>query len=295
MSGRCQLLGGVLRVLGSGAPPGVPLQGAVALVTGGGAGIGRATSQLLAAEGAVVVVADRDPEAAAETASALGGPHLARALDVVDRASFSALMDEVEEQLGPIDLLVNNAGIMPLSPLAQEDDAVTARILEVNLHAVIHGTREAVRRMVPRGRGHIVNISSTAGRAGLAGGATYSASKWGVIGFSEAVHSELAGTGVELTVVLPAIVNTSLGEGVDSPLGMRRVEPDDVAGAIVAAVRRPRFEVYTPWEAGPLAHVGAVLPQRLRDAVARMMGLNHTLVHADDDARAEYEARVRSG
>jgi short-subunit dehydrogenase len=147
--------------------------------------------------------------------------------------------------------------------------------------------------MVPRGRGHVVNLASTAGRAGLPGGATYSASKWGVVGFSEAVRGELTGTGVHVTVVLPGIVNTALGEGVGAPLGIRRVEPDEVAAAVLAALRRPRFQVYVPWQAGPVAHLGATLPQSVREIVARVMGVDHALVGADTSARADYEAKVR--
>ena len=190
-------------------------------------------------------------------------------------------------------MLVNNAGVMPLGRVIEEDDATTERVLQINLHGVIHGTREAMQRMVPRGQGHIVNLASTLGKAGLPGGATYCATKFAVVGFSESVKAELIGTGVEVTVVLPGVVQTSLGEGVRQPALIRRVEPEHVADGIADALQRPRFEVYVPFEAGPIAMIGAALPHALRDRVARTLGLHETLAQADSAVRAAYETSVR--
>ena len=141
---------------------------------------------------------------------------LALHLDVTDHAGFTAFLDEVERELGPIDVLINNAGIMPLALLHEESDATTAKLIAINLAAVVHGTREAVRRMRPRRRGHIVNIASIAGKAGVPGAATYCATKHGVVGLSEAVRLELRGTGVEVSCVMPTIVHTELAAGVAS-------------------------------------------------------------------------------
>src|SRR5919206_7835 len=161
------------------------LAGKAAVVTGGGRGIGRAIAQALAREGVVVAIGDLDGQAAQAVARELGGQHIGLALDVTDRPAFTAFLDEVEGRLGPLEILVNNAGIMPVGPLEEEDDASVTRQLEINLHAVIHGTREAMRRMRPRDSGHIVNIASLAGRAAAPGLATYCATKHGVIGLSE--------------------------------------------------------------------------------------------------------------
>src|SRR6202012_1076911 len=106
---------------------------------------------------------------------------------------FTAFLDEVEQRLGPLDILVNNAGIMPVTPLEEEDDASAPRQPEITPPAVIYGTQEAVRRMRPRGTGHIVNVASLAGRAAAPGLATYCATKHGVIGLSESVRAELRG------------------------------------------------------------------------------------------------------
>src|SRR4051794_32302200 len=187
------------------------LTGKVVAITGGGRGIGRATALALAREGARVAVGDLDQQAADAVAAETGG--LALPLDVADHAGFTAFLDEVESRLGPLDVLVNNAGIMPVTPLLEESPASIARQLEINLHAVIHGTQEAMRRMVPRGTGHIVQLASVAGRSGLPHLATYCATKHGVVGLSEAVRVELRDTGVEVSVVMPSIVRTELTTG----------------------------------------------------------------------------------
>ena len=143
------------------------LQGRVAVVTGGGRGIGKAIASALTARDARVAIGDVDAASAEAAAGELGGDAIGLALDVTDRPGFTAFLDEVEERLGPIDVLVNNAGIMTVGPFEAEDDATAVRLLEINLHGVIHGTKEAVRRMKPRGTGHIVNIASSAGRFGF--------------------------------------------------------------------------------------------------------------------------------
>src|SRR4051794_13127140 len=124
------------------------LRGKVVVVTGGGRGIGAATARALASRGARVAIGDVDMEAAEATAAPIGA--LARRLDVTDRPDFTAFLDEVEAELGPLDVLVNNAGIMPLSPVDEESDATAVRQLDLNLHAVIHGSKEAIRRFRPR-------------------------------------------------------------------------------------------------------------------------------------------------
>ena len=168
------------------------LTGKVVAITGGGRGIGRAIAQALAREGARVAVCDLDRELAEQTAAELGEPALGLALDVTDHAGFMAFLDEVEQRLGPLDVLVNNAGIMPVTPLVEESADSIARQLDINLRAVIHGTQEAMRRMVPRRTGHIVNLSSIAGRSGFPHLATYCATKHGVVGLSEAVARRAA-------------------------------------------------------------------------------------------------------
>jgi NAD(P)-dependent dehydrogenase (short-subunit alcohol dehydrogenase family) len=269
------------------------LSGKVVVVTGGGRGIGAATARALAARGARVAIADLDLATAEATAAAVGGGALARRLDVTDLAAFTSFLDDVEATLGPLDVLVNNAGIMPLAPIEEESDATVVRQLELNLHAVIHGSKEAVRRMKPRRTGHIVNVASVAGKAGFPGGATYCAVKHGVVGFSEAIRLELRADGIEVSCVMPALVATELASGVkDSPF-VKRAKPEDVADAIVGALERPRFDVYVPRSAGVIAHVTAALPRAAREAIARAMKADRLLIDAARaGGRSAYEARA---
>jgi NAD(P)-dependent dehydrogenase (short-subunit alcohol dehydrogenase family) len=268
------------------------LTGTVVAITGGGRGIGRATALALAREGARVAVGDLDTDAAERVASELGPGALGLPLDVTDHAGFTAFLDEVEQRLGPLDVLVNNAGIMPVTPLVEESPESIARQLEINLHAVIHGTQEAMRRMVPRRTGHIVQLASLAGRTGFPQLATYCATKHGVVGLSEAVSLELRGTGVEVSVVMPGIVKTELATGLEDARGVKTLEPEEVADAIVDALSTPRFDVFLPRVSGALVQLGAALPRRLRLAVARGLKVDQATGNTDRRARAGYEARA---
>jgi NAD(P)-dependent dehydrogenase (short-subunit alcohol dehydrogenase family) len=270
------------------------LSNKVVAITGAARGIGKATATALARKGARVAIGDLDGDLAAQTAGQLGGGAIGLELDVTDRAAFTAFLDEVERQLGPLDVLINNAGIMPTGLIEKEDDETTERHIAINLHAMMHGTREAVRRMKPRGSGHIVNISSAAGKVAGARTATYCATKFGVAGFSEAVALELHGTGVEISVVLPSLTKTELVSGLKSLKGMPWIEPDDVANAIVATLERPRFEVPVPRSLGAMLKVSQLLPFRARAAMARAIKADSIIADMDQAARAAYEQRLES-
>src|SRR5437867_3739518 len=226
------------------------LSNKVVAITGGARGIGHATARALARQGARVAIGDLDGELAAQVAAELGGDAFGVGVDVTDNAAFAAFLDGVEHRLGPLDVLVNNAGIMNAGPIDAEDEAMTARAIAINLEAVIHGTREAVRRMKPRRTGHIINMSSAVSKVAGSNCATYIATKFGVAGFTEAVAIELQGTGIEVSVVRPSLCHTDLSSGFAGMRGMSFIEPEDVALRIVETLERPRFDVPVPKSIG---------------------------------------------
>jgi short-subunit dehydrogenase len=266
------------------------LVGKVVVITGGGRGIGAATASALARLGASVVIGDLDLDVAKGTAAEIDA--LALPLDVTDRRGFTQFLDDVEKQVGPIDVLINNAGIMRLGPFEDEDDRATAQQLAINLHAVIHGTREAVKRMRPRGTGHIINVASAAGKAGFPGGATYSATKHGVVGLSEAVRVELHRSGVEISVVMPAIVRTELAAGVNESRFIKPLDASDVADAIVKTLQHPKFDVFVPRSLDATFRFTRLLPRAAAEWVARAFKSDQVLFGASPEARVEYEARA---
>jgi len=227
------------------------------------------------------------------TAARIGRGAVAVGLDVTDPKSFASFLDEVEEGVGPLDVLVNNAGVMPLATLLEEDDAMTSRILDLNVRALISSAREAARRMVPRGTGHIVNIASTAGKAGIPGGATYCASKAAVIAFSEGIQQELEPHGIAVSVVMPGIVQTELSTGIPDLPGFKSVTPQSVAEAVVEAVGSPRLEVFVPRSAGPLLKYTRLMPRAGSLWLAKKMGVDKVFLEAHNDpTRAAYEERA---
>lgn len=268
------------------------LQGKVVVVTGAAGGIGSATARALAAQGARLALVDVDQRAAESVAASLGGDAIARALDVRDLDAFSALLDGVAAELGPIDVLINNAGVMPLGAFTDIPVGTVRRMLEINLLAVIHGTAEAGRRMLPRGRGHIVNVASSAGLIANGGAAAYCGSKFGVIGYCESVAHELAGTGVEISVVCPGPVRTRLSSGVPATPGLRTVEPDEIADAIVRVLRRPRFMVLVPRTLVPAVYAYGAIPHGARHRLLRRAGIHQMMLAVDRQARAGYEELI---
>jgi len=272
-------------------PPPRILAGQVAAITGGARGIGAETARHFVRQGMKVAIGDLDVATAESVAAKLGHGVRGYPLDVTDRASFAAFVDAAEVDLGPLDVLVNNAGIMQLGPFLEEEDVVAVRQIDINVHGVLHGMKIVLPRFVARGRGHLVNIASSAGKAGFAGGATYCGTKHFVVGVSEAVRSELRGTAVELSCVMPGVVNTELATGLHQARGIKNVDPEDVAEAIVACLQVPRFDVYVPKSIGPISQLMGVLPRSGREAVSRVLRADKVLA-ADPASRRDYELRA---
>jgi len=270
------------------------LAGQTAAVTGAARGIGRATAQALMRQGMKVAIGDVDLPAAQATAAELGPTAVALALDVTERASFARFLDDAEAQLGPVDVLINNAGIMPVGRFIDEDDLTARRMVDINVHGVILGTKLALARMVPRDRGHIVNISSQAGKFGAPGGATYSATKHAVVGLTEAVRGELRlmGAHIDMSYVMPFVVNTELGSGLGEARGLHVLQPSEVADAIVQALQHGTVEVWVPKSAKRTNVLGVLLPRRLSEGMARALKADRVLAGADVNVRKGYELRA---
>jgi len=270
------------------------LAGETAAITGGARGIGRATAEACLRQGMRVAIGDVDLDAASQTAAELGASTVALPLDVTDRASFAAFLDGAEEQLGPLDVLINNAGIMQVGRFIDEDDTTARRMVDINIHGVILGTKLALERMIPRDRGHIVNISSQAGKFGAPGGATYSATKHAVVGLTKAVRGELRlmGAHVDVSYVMPAVVNTELGSGLGDVRGMANLEPTEVADAIVDALQRGVVDVWVPKSAKRTNMLVSLLPRPMSEGMARAMKADRVLAGADANVRRQYELRA---
>ena len=242
--------------------------GRTALVTGASLGIGRATALALARRGARVRATGLETEPLIELARCCGAAVLAA--DLSDEAQLERLIDWA----GPVDLLVNVAGFGRYQGLADVDGHETLEMLTVNLAAPIRLTAALAPGMVERGYGHLVYVASIAGLVGVAGEAVYSASKGGLIAFSESVRYELAGSGVGVTVVVPAVVATAFFERRGAGYARRfphPLAPAHVAARLVLAVERDLPEVYVPrWTVVP-ARLRGGLPGVFRYAAARSM------------------------
>jgi NADP-dependent 3-hydroxy acid dehydrogenase YdfG len=268
------------------------LVGNVVAITGGARGIGRATAAALIAQGARVAIGDIEPTLAEQTAQELAGGTIGLPLDVTDRESFEKFLATVEERVGPLDVLINNAGIMPIGPFIEESDATARTMIDINLHGVIFGSKLALERFIPRGSGYLVNIASAAGKAGFPSGATYCATKHAVVGLSESIRAEVHETDIGVSVVMPVVVNTELGSGLPETRGVKAVEPEDVANAIVDALQTGRYEVFVPKSVGGLMRAKAVVPARVMEAIGRFLKGDEVLANADHVERAAYEARM---
>jgi sorbitol-6-phosphate 2-dehydrogenase len=208
------------------------LQGKVAVVTGGGGGIGAAICRALADEGAPVAVCDARGDAAETVAAGIrarGGHAAAWSFDVADRAAVEKAADAVEGSLGALDIWVNNAGVSRIVPFLECSDETWDLTLSVNLKGAFVGCQAAIARMLPRGRGALINMSSQSGKTGNSHYAAYCASKFGVIGLTQSLAVEFAGKGLRINAICPGVVFTALWEGmVDDYARKRNMRPEEV-------------------------------------------------------------------
>ena len=221
------------------------LEGKIAFVTGAGRGVGRAIAERLADEGVRVAVTDLDRDTATATADAVGNGAVAVQVDVTDGASVGAGVEEVNSVLGPIDVLVNNAGWDRMARFLDTDEELWDRIIAINYKGMLHTCRTIVPQMVERGAGRVVNISSDAGRVGSMGESVYAGSKGAVIAFSKSLAREVARYQISVNVVCPGLTETALLnesraampkviDAITKSIPLRRTgQPEDVAAAVV--------------------------------------------------------------
>lgn len=267
----------------------------LAVITGAARGIGRQLAQDLIAEGYRVVIGDLDLEATTATALELGEAATAIRLDVTDASLVADAIDRIERDNGPIDVWVNNAGIMPTGAFAGQTADVQQRIIAINYAAVVSAASLVLPRMLARGTGTIVNLASATGLKPLAGVAVYSGTKAAVIAFSDALRRELRGTGVRVTVVMPNLVTTAMGAGITPPGLTGAVTATDVSRATVRAIRRGRFWVVVPRGLGPVLRFSKLLPFRWQDWIDDRAGSDNIGLGGDPAARAAYAKDVLGG
>ncbi|WP_227998136.1 SDR family oxidoreductase [Nocardia australiensis] len=269
------------------------IRGKVVVITGGARGIGLATATALRALGAKIAIGDID-ETTLKESGATHDFELSAKLDVTDPASFESFLDEVERTVGRIDVLINNAGIMPTGRVVDEPDQITRRILDINVYGVILGSKLGLARMLPRKSGHIINIASLAGETHIPGLATYNASKHAVLGFTDTLRAEYRGSGVAFSSVLPTLTNTELGSGVSAPKLLRPAEPEEIASAVVGLISAPKSKVRVTAMAGFLAQLVNLLPESVADGLARALGSGDAFLgDVDAEKRKAYEDRAR--
>ncbi|MFD4366343.1 SDR family oxidoreductase [Rhodococcus sp. NPDC058521] len=265
------------------------INGRVIAVTGGAQGIGKEIVRQLAERGAFVAIGDFNTAKAAETVAELRGEVVAFELDVTSTESYDAFLAEVEAKWGPLDVLVNNAGVMWVGKFDEEPESWTQRQLDINLHGVLRGVKLVGPKMRARRAGHIVTVASAASKLPTPGEATYSATKHGVYGYLKTLKEELRGSSVELSIVMPTVVDTELAKGTSSGAATM-LQPADVAQAVVDVIERPRFEVMLPRYVNPVIRVVNVLPEMVRDLVFRRLVPNQ-VTSTDNASREEYQSR----
>jgi len=273
------------------------IRGKTIVITGAARGIGHATAKALLARGARVVIGDRDVdvlESAVAGMSSLGSVS-GHPLDVTDRESFAAFLDKARaDGGGHIDVLINNAGVMPVGPFLEQSAQAIRSSIEVNFYGVLTGCQLVLPEMVKRRSGHIINIASLAGMVALPGQIVYAGTKFAVVGLSTGMADEFAPHGVNVTAVLPPFTNTELISGTAPSAAQKPVEPEDIAAAIVKVLDKPKTQVSVPSWGRSIGIVAMMLPTRGRRWLNKKMGNDTVFLQLDTKARQSYEDRAQS-
>lgn len=244
-----------------------------------------------------MVIGDRDVAVleSAVTGLATFGQVTGYPLDVTNRESFEAFLDKARaDGQGHIDVLINNAGVMPVGPFLEQSEQSIRSAIEVNFYGVLTGCQLVLPEMVRRRRGHVVNIASMAGMVAVPGQVVYAGTKFAVVGLSTAMADEFAPRGVEVTVILPTFTNTELIAGTKNTGAQKPVQPEDIAAAILRALDKPKTHVSVPTPLRFVCAVTSMLGPRGRRWLSRQMGNDHVFLEFDKAARQAYENRAQA-
>lgn len=273
------------------------IRGKTIAITGAARGIGYATAKTLLAKGARVVIGDRDvalQESAVVELSKLGQVS-GYPLDVTDRESFATFLDKARtDGGGHIDVLINNAGVMPVGPFLEQSEQSIRSNIEVNVYGVLTGCQLALPEMVKRRRGHVINIASLSGLIPLPGQVVYVGAKYAVVGLSTALADEMAPHGVDVSVIMPPFTNTDLIAGTKSGGAIKPVEPEDIAAAIIKTLNKPKTHVSVPPPLRFTAQAAQMLPPKGRRWMNKKLGLDDVFLEFDTAKRKAYEDRAQA-
>ena len=273
------------------------IRGKTIAITGAARGIGFATAKALLARGARVVIGDRD--VAFQESAVAGLTKLGQVsgypLDVTDRESFAAFLDKARtDGHGHIDVLINNAGVMPIGPFLEQSEKAIRSSIEVNLYGVITGCQLALPDMIARRSGHIINIASLSGLIPVPGQVVYVGAKFGVVGLSAALADEVAPHGVDVSVIMPPFTNTELISGTKSGGAIKPVEPAAIAAAVIKTLEKPKTHVSVPAPLRFTAQATQMLGPRGRRWLNKRLGLDTVFLNFDRTARQGYEDRAQA-
>ena len=273
------------------------IRGKTIAITGAARGIGYATAKALLARGARVVIGDRDvalQESAVADLTKLGQVS-GYPLDVTDRESFASFLDKARtDGGGHIDVLINNAGVMPIGPFLEQTEKAVRSAIEVNFYGVLTGCQLVLPEMVARRSGHIINIASLAGMLAVPGQVVYAGTKFAVVGLSSGLADEFAPQGVEVSCVMPTFTNTELISGTHPSAAQKPVQPEDIAAAVVKVLDKPTTLRSVPAFGRFVSAVTPVLTPKARRWLSHKMGNDTVFLNFDAKARQDYEARAQA-
>ncbi|MEN0066778.1 MAG: SDR family NAD(P)-dependent oxidoreductase [Myxococcota bacterium] len=271
------------------------IEGQVALITGAARGIGKATALAMIERGVKVALTDIDATALEQTHAVLAeldAEVVAYPLDVTDLEAFRAVVERTQHDLGPLDILINNAGIMAVGRFAETEARMDDRMIDINVRGVLHGARAVLPVFEERGKGHLVNMASSAGKFVAPRGAVYCATKHAVVGFSDALIAEYERSAIDISYVMPGLVRTELTAGASAMRYPPALTPEQVAAAVIDVLETGRTHAFVPGFAQLSALLPALLPRTWVRQLGQWFGVDRVF-QVDDDERADYRARIQ--